>query len=369
MERKGQIEVTFNWIYIVIAGAVILLFFTGIIIKQKAASEERLAVDVVNILESIFSGAEVSENTKNFVETGALADEILYFSCQDGIGEYGLQGYDYGVQNTVDPIFSPAEIKSPLLILWSLPYYLPFKVMDFLIVTSSNTKYYFIKDGSPFEEQLDLAMGEQDQRLSINHEFISFSELSQIKQGNNFQVRLVFLNEIDIDDIPTFLEIDRLTAVVFSNAGIKITYYKRGENRWELIDSADIISLDDQDRDAAKIAAIFAENGEMYKCNMEKAFKRLSYLIQVYGKENADGVIGGKLGELKQYYEEAIYPNCQSSYYEGITVPLYTLKHQVDNCVFESYNSDSCKSLDNTAADIAIENEKLDTAVSCTRLY
>ena len=58
--KKGQIQVTFNWIYITIAGAVILLFFFGIVVKQKAASEEKLSIEVVRILESILTGAGVS---------------------------------------------------------------------------------------------------------------------------------------------------------------------------------------------------------------------------------------------------------------------------------------------------------------------
>ena len=58
-EKKAQIQVTFNWVYILIAGAVILLFFIGIVVKQKAVSEENLATDVVRVMESIFTGAGV----------------------------------------------------------------------------------------------------------------------------------------------------------------------------------------------------------------------------------------------------------------------------------------------------------------------
>ena len=372
--KKGQIEVTFNWIYIVIAGAVILLFFAGLIIKQKAASEERLAVDVVNILESIFSGAEVSENTKNFVETGALADEIIYFSCEDGIGQYGLEGYSYGIQNTVDPIFAPSEIKSPLLILWSIPYYLPFKVMDFLMVTSSNTKYYFIGEGNGFKEKLKLALGEQDFKFKINAEFITLDELNTINQGNNFQVRLVFLDGIaDPASLPD-LQIDRLTAISFEGniftpggfAGVnKVSYYQNGENGWEYVDEAEIVNGLGE-RDAAKYAAIFAKDGSAYKCNMEKAFKRLKYLIQVYIGENPELNFEGKLGQI--IASERSNPSCNvDADFIPIKTTLREFKSKIDSCVFNTYNY--CGNLDEAASLLEIKNEDLILYTDCTRLY
>ena len=357
MEKKGQIEVTFNWIYIVIAGAVILLFFTGLVIKQKAASEERLAVDVVNILESIFSGAEVSENTKNFVETGALADEIIYFSCEDGIGEYGLEGYSYGVQNTVDPIFSPGEIKSPLLILWSIPYYLPFQVMDFLIVTSSNTKYYFIGE-SEFKEDLQLALGEEDFKLKINAEFDE-SEINEIEQGNNFQVRLIYLEGVLFEKLPD-LQIDRLTAVSFD--GNKVSYYQKGENGWESRGDAEIIN-DLGERNAAKYAAIFAKDGPNYECNMEKAFKRLKYLIQVYGGTNINLEAGGKLLKIIDATEE---DDCKIKLESDVKNRLGYFQISANVCAITGYGN--CLELIERAGELDRQNRVL-TENDCITLY
>ena len=38
MDKKG-FEIQFNWIFVLVAGTAILLFFSGIIIKQKDVSE------------------------------------------------------------------------------------------------------------------------------------------------------------------------------------------------------------------------------------------------------------------------------------------------------------------------------------------
>ena len=141
MPSKAQVQVTFHWIYVVLAGAVILLFFAGIVIRQKSVAEQELTADVTRILETILAGAGVSEKTKNVIDTSGLADLTLYFSCTEGVGEFGIIGGSSRAQNTRDPLFAPEKIKSPQLITWSLPYAFPFKIIDFLYVTAPTIKY------------------------------------------------------------------------------------------------------------------------------------------------------------------------------------------------------------------------------------
>ena len=130
-DKHGQIAVTFNWVYILIAGAVILLFFFGIVMKQKVSSEKTLTREVVDIMESIFTAAGVSEKTRNYIDMGGLRDEIFSFSCENAVSNFGMG--EYNKENGIEPIFSPSEIRSRRFILWSLPYKLPFKVTDLLL--------------------------------------------------------------------------------------------------------------------------------------------------------------------------------------------------------------------------------------------
>ena len=74
--KKAQIQFTFNWIYILIAGMVILIFFVSIVAKQKTSSEEHLNAEVVRVMESIFTASGVSEKTKNFIEKKILSKKL-----------------------------------------------------------------------------------------------------------------------------------------------------------------------------------------------------------------------------------------------------------------------------------------------------
>ena len=89
-------------------------------------------------MESIFTGAQVSEKTKSSIPTGGLSDKTLYFRCEEGVGEYGIEGFPARTQNSLDPIFAPSRMQAARLILWSLPYSLPFKITDFLLLDGSS---------------------------------------------------------------------------------------------------------------------------------------------------------------------------------------------------------------------------------------
>src|SRR3989338_6509639 len=144
--KKAQLELGFNWIYMLVAGGVILLFFVGIVVKEKFKAEESLGQDLVRTMESLFTGAQVSEKTKNVIDICGLADFTFYFDCEDKVTTYGLKETSARAENVVDPIFSPHELKATKMIAWSLPYNFPYKVADMLFVTSSNTKYFIYSD-------------------------------------------------------------------------------------------------------------------------------------------------------------------------------------------------------------------------------
>jgi hypothetical protein len=366
--RKAQIQLTFNWIYIAIAGAVILLFFFSIIVKQKQVSEERLSIEVVGIMESILAGAGVSEKTKNFIDASGLADYVLYFDCDEGVGEFGIQGRPARAQNSIDPVFAPREINSPRIIIWSLPYKLPFKVIDFLMVTSENTKYYILGNDDQFvNEFLNSTEG-------FNREYIL--NLNEIDVDTNVNVRIIDLGGTHIAaGMPASLlefEDKKVSAVVFS--ANFVDYYNKDGNSWKKQnkDRINVISLGG-DRDAAKYAAIFAGDDKVYQCNMNKAYERLGILTEVYGGKGIGNFkAGGKLGTIVNHYNSrldlSLSTEClghlQSYQDENILDELASLKNKISACKLQH---SSCVDLISTAGNIKNLNDKL--RVNCITLY
>jgi len=371
--KKGQIELTFNWMYVLIAGTVILLFFVGIVVKQKAASEQRLSIDVLRVMDSIFVGSGVSEKTKNFIDISGLADYTLYFDCGNGVGHYGLKGTTADSENAVDPIFAPGEIQGTQLIVWSLPYKLPFKVIDFLFVSSSNSIYYLFSDDTDFANEFSNVTQGFNVKYTIN------SKYNEIDPGKSFQVRLIDNGGLVVKkngQVPLKLkgmDDDKVSAVVFTGTN-QVDYYQKEGALWRKLNfnPVQIISLGGE-RDAAKYGAVFAANDKDYQCNMKKAFVRLKYLNEVYsGADIALGKVSGKLGEMVEYYDthkelELTRPDCIGNvkkYDPNLVALMQTHQLRVSACLLQQ---SSCADLINSAQDIKKVNTAL--GVDCITLY
>lgn len=361
LKKKAQVEVTFNWIYVIIAGAVILLFFAGLVVKQKLSAEETLAFDVVRITDSIINAGGVAEKTKNIVDISGLKDYVLYFDCQDKVGKLGVRERSASQENNIDPIFSPTEISGKKLILWSLPYRLPFKVTDLIIISSESTKYYLLGNDDDFVNELMNATNE------FNREYVREADYNKINLGGNFQVRFIDTDGLKIKEnepVPDKLkkmDDDKVTAVSF-NTQQSITYFQKEKDHWKKLNpnAINIISSGGK-KDAAKYAAIFSANPESYECNMQKAFERMKYVAEVYAL---------KAKEVSDYYvqhqslEEGA---CYSLYKDGGDVLGAVASHraQAQSC---SSPLKICTGLIQSASALNLLNEELQDN-NCLTIY
>jgi hypothetical protein len=376
--KNGQMTMTFNWIYVLIAGGIILLFFVGLVVKQKASSEQKLSYDITRILESIITAATVSEQTKNFIDTSGLVDYTINFDCEiDGgsfkniFSGYGLDTTSATVETPIEAIFAPKKVSAPEIVVWSLPYELPFKVIDLLMLTSSNTKYYVLADPSSTDSFLTELQNITD---DLNFEFVeSFDEM---EVGSNYHIRIVDFDYLPVFDtitdggpIPPLLEElseDQVSAVSFMADGT-VNYYYREENDFQIENvwgAIHIFSLDPEERDAAKYGTIFAGGADEYMCNMMKAFKRLEIVSDVYLD---------KFEQLKEYYTEngvhdLANQDCRI-FLEGDN-SVENLHAEAKTCVSDvaGYLSAGCTNIEGAAILVKELNENLYNN-NCVTLY
>ncbi|MFA6461514.1 MAG: hypothetical protein WCV90_04545 [Candidatus Woesearchaeota archaeon] len=391
--KKGQVEVTFNWVYILIAGAVILLFFAGIIVKQKAASEDNLDREVVRIMENIFTAAQISENTKTTIDISGLRDYTLFFSCDEGVSKYGLLGRTLPVEDPVNPIFAPSEIKSASLITWSVPYKLPFKVIDFLFVTSTNNKYVLWGDNeisSDFLRSVSNISG-KDESAKMGFNVLKVNNLTEIQPAPNIQIRIIDgIGQInDGDPIPSIivekmknLRDETLTAVSFQGAGSSLTinFFVKEKLVWKKLNKEPIrmVSMGGKN-DAARYGAIFSGNDQIYTCNMKKSFQRLFYLTEVYRGDDLTNTVGGKMSEMINYYQ--LHPeltltseciNYISNNPENLQTALQSHQNKVAECLTRftaNLLPPECVGLVDTSLAVQNANQNLAERGDCIPLY
>jgi|GEM_PF-1194745 len=274
--RKGQVETQFNWIFVLVVGAIIMIFFVAIVMRQKASSEFKISETVMTDLQSIFIGGSVSTGTSQLIETPKIE---IDFDC----ATYGLRGVNKPIENTV--IFAPTKIKGRNIITWTLDYNLPYKVTNFLYLTTPEMRYIFITNNSRTISFYNSTLPEE-----MNIEFTD--DIAQIKNKNNYKVRLIFFSDPGSADVPSELRHlgNDLTALSIQND--RLTFYeargdifvKQGENNGVTF-TVDFANADQQ-LEPSKYAAIFTDDIELYNCMMAKALKRAYFVSKIYEKRN-----------------------------------------------------------------------------------
>ncbi len=157
--KKAQAaETQFNWIFILIVGAVILGFFVFIVIKQKGASEAKFAGKVSQQLDTILVGAKVSSGAFQEIPTPEVTIE---FGCDD----YFIGPASQRLGNRI--VFAPAIVEGRSIQTWTLDWNVPFKVTSFLYITAPTIRYYVIvkqiddKAATEFYESLPAKLNKQ----------------------------------------------------------------------------------------------------------------------------------------------------------------------------------------------------------------
>jgi hypothetical protein len=164
------------------------------------------------------------------------------------------------------------------MIFWSLPYNFPYKVMDLLMMTSTNTQYVVVGSSTWLVELRNSTGG-------LN--FIFDKSVDQVEPGNNFHTRVVYLEQQPTSFPPGLRDVsdEKVSAVSFVSN--QVTYYYKEQDSWSAGDSVTIYSIAEE-KDAAKYAALFAGDAESYRCNMEKVFERMEYVNDLYIAKAAD---------------------------------------------------------------------------------
>jgi len=291
--KKAIIDVQFNWIFIAVAGALILMFFTTIVVKQKTASEDSISGTIIVNLEPILMGARISTGTVNILD---IPKKEIEFSCD----EYKVGRASRGLKDKI--VFAPDLIRGTQLYSWALGFNAPFKVTNFLYLTSPQVRYIIIGNGGWFTDLQQKIPSELD-----NFEF--YGSVANIPDNNNYRVKFVYVgippNNNHLANLGG-MNNEHVTAVKIDGSGNSggVTFYKKSPSGgWASPGySSQYIYLE------SIIAAIFSQDKETYECGMRKAFNKLNTVASIYK---------GRAGELAGQYTSDNNGNCRTQHHNA----------------------------------------------------
>lgn len=301
--KTGAVEIQFNWIFVLIIGSMIIVFFVMIAQKQKQASDKSLAADILSDMELIFTGQSVSVGREDVL---IIPDIPIDISCAD----FSMMGIPKELGQTL--LFAPTRIEGDELITWTLSFDVPFKVANFMYMTSADDKYYFIVAdpvggidecassdpdddtlwGPIIDSERNLQLGEI-LPLRLDVKCIHVSDLTGLSYEKNPYVKFVFL-ENAFSSLPVVLPTETLDE--FKKARVSVmaiedtttTAWEKGGTDIHLSRVDDIGSATYSMGSfpafgaEAVIGAIFSSDYETYECVMGRAIKRMQNVAKVY---------------------------------------------------------------------------------------
>lgn len=334
MMNKRAFEVQFNWLFVLVAGAAILLFFTVIVVKQKSVSESSTKATVLKSIEAIITGAGVSTGTTNKID---IPNSNIEVSC----GRVSLGGISRQYQNLV--LFAPSLIKGDKLITQTLDFSVPYRAMNFLYITSPQLRYIIIGN-SELAYEVNKSLPSE-----LSKDFYQYPQ--QIKNSNNYKVRfIVFENMADFPKALSNMPDSDVTAIKVDSDNEKgtIEFYQKNGASWLRKGTSSYIGK------SSLIGAIYTDTLDSYECDMQNAFSRLNLVTKIY------------IERTKKLIEKVAVSSRQVQCYEFYNIALGHL-----NRIFaasSTFTKENAEDIADAAKSLDSENKNAQL-YSCTLIY
>jgi|SRR3989344_8360872 len=173
MQSKKAIEMSFNWIFVIIVGGFILflaIYMAGKFMKTGGTGiQTQTAFELVSLLNSFETGLasgksqqlEFKKEAQIYLECDELSNkpfgkQTIKMSEKSFSGKISETGEEVPIRNLY--IFSEEEISGNKFYIFPKPFFMPFKVSDLTIIYSKNYCFYKAPDEIKREIQ-DLNLG------------------------------------------------------------------------------------------------------------------------------------------------------------------------------------------------------------------
>ncbi len=288
--RSGEIEVQFNWIFILIAGATILILFSSIIIKQKSSAETSSHATLLKTISTIVVGLESSPGVTQTYDR--LPKATVQFECN----LIRIESQSAPFQQMM--LFAPSEMSMPPAVSLTREWSVPFRATNVVYLSSPKIRYLLVGDGA-------LA-------TSINKSFprgLSLEWYNTLPSGitprGDDATRFIFF----ADSLPPFppsfekeenKEVSALT-VSGDEKGGKISYYVKIQGRWEKKITYAYLG------EEMLLGAIFADSPQQYDCVAKNMLNKLDLVVGVYSERTSELELSTspKISPCRELYTDA----------------------------------------------------------------
>ncbi len=278
-QKKAAVEIQFHWIYVMLVGAALMIFFGMAIYQQQKFSKEKRERELLNSLESamrtvhthggLSEKIEIRTNLKRDCETNSLA-----------IGTAAKQG-------STDPIFSPLQLAGTSLMLGTVEWNVGFRASNFLLMTTDEEHFIIWYDDQNPESK---ALFEKIKKVWPEKIPYAVNQLDPLAK----KTRILALNA----------EPPAANSIKLKVTAFLLDDFEKGQLQFGSSQPIDYVGL------ASIFGALFSETRSDYACSMDHAYERLALVGRVYEAKATTLQSDARLtncvnGAGRNYYESA----------------------------------------------------------------
>jgi len=251
LNKKGVVDVQFNWIFIMITGFVILLFIVSIVLSQKKNSDTQAAYSSMNQIVTILKGKQQAGNVYSEV---SLPRTSMSFRCDPVTNYFTFKIEDSErIQMPLEIIFGPRDVVSSKVQFWSQSFDVPFPVTIFTYMTTADSiiMIYNTTDSSNAQKLFDDLPSNVTKKIT--------TDFNVIKDYTKYKI-------VCIEGSCPTSSISREYIKISPAAGLysygNVTFYTKTNTVQGTVPYISKASL---------LGALFSDNSEYYTCQMNRA--------------------------------------------------------------------------------------------------
>lgn len=276
--QKAAIEVQMNWIFVMIIGGVILFFFIGIVAKQRSFSEQKLVSELIQDIDQYISGASVAPRG---AATLPVPGYDITLSCDF------LEVEDQRSLLESRVLFAPEYVadEDRQLIVWTLPWSVPYEVTNFVYATGPGVRYVFTYEDQKYDYFFDNFI--TDKINKIKAPITQPGRTLDFADEGNYLIKVVMLGRMEPVQLPEFARNSRTSFVYVPDFDPREklpsgkVYFLQYDPNTEEFETYEHMYLGVP----SLMGAIFSDSVEEYDCAMQKGFKNMHAVNSVYAKK------------------------------------------------------------------------------------
>jgi hypothetical protein len=368
--RKAM-EIQFNWIFIILVGTIIIIFFVNLSMKYQKQAEREIASDIIGKLSTISSSGKESTNTNQEIKVKDLdlATECSFSGCNN-IGcstefDFADQGVPPPAWMDIEPIFAPRRLTGDSLIMWSLESNMPYRVSSILYLTTPNYQYVLVYNNDPQTYEFAKKLLTELKKNKMIH----VQSRNQSKLGLVGAVGDVFTKYVFLFNPPTGSIITPSKTVLDSKKWdvmyiVPADQLESGTVYYSKLDNFGNI-LPDESKPAyyigvpMLIGAIYSDDYSYYSCSVHKILLKYQDLNAIY-------IAKTKL--INEYYTNAGDVQCQFFSSAIVTDSIKSINDSITSYLSDRNFSKHAEEMRSYADVVEGYNENA-RAKDCAELY